>query len=73
MADAKTRVTKTSLRSIGWKQQYLENLENLENLVRTTHFLTTHTYQLSRWILFHELERGHDFNPCELIGQAFFY
>ncbi|KAI9319222.1 hypothetical protein BX666DRAFT_1841480, partial [Dichotomocladium elegans] len=61
---------KTSLRSVGWKQEYQETLEKL---VQTAHFLTTHTYRLSRWILLHELERDRDFDPSELLGQAFFY
>ncbi|KAI9315006.1 hypothetical protein BX666DRAFT_2029239 [Dichotomocladium elegans] len=46
MAEDKLNFIKTSLRSVGWKQEYEETLDNL---VQTTHFLTTHTSKLSRY------------------------
>ncbi|KAI9596129.1 hypothetical protein BDF19DRAFT_384649, partial [Syncephalis fuscata] len=58
---------KSSIRSIGWKQEYLTRLECL--VINT---IVTHTYAFARYIFIKELGLNKDFDIKTYISQRFF-
>ncbi|OZJ04686.1 hypothetical protein BZG36_02542 [Bifiguratus adelaidae] len=60
---------KCSINAIGWHQK---QLGRLRQLVTTVHTLTSHTYQFSRFIFLHELEKKSDFPLNEWVKKEFF-
>ncbi|KAI9591523.1 hypothetical protein BDF19DRAFT_389318, partial [Syncephalis fuscata] len=60
---------KSSIRSIGWKQEYLTRLECL---VINANTIVTHTYAFARYIFIKELGLNKDFDIKTYISQRFF-
>ncbi|KAJ2791801.1 hypothetical protein H4R20_006817, partial [Coemansia guatemalensis] len=67
--DEGVSVIKTSLKSVGWRE---DRLQDLRDLVRRVHNITTHTYQLARWIFVNEPVDDPTFNPGTLLKTNFF-
>ncbi|KAJ2801588.1 hypothetical protein H4S07_004895, partial [Coemansia furcata] len=62
---------KAPLQAVGWHE---DMLPGLEILVKNTHYLVTHAYQLVRWIFVFELVRtDFAFDPGLYMEQTFFY
>ncbi|KAJ2827428.1 hypothetical protein FBU31_003174, partial [Coemansia sp. 'formosensis'] len=62
---------KAPLQAVGWRK---DMVDGLEILVKNTHYLTTHAYQLVRWIFVFELVRtDYAFDPGLYMEKTFFY
>ena len=65
----KTKVIKASIQHLGWGDDYKPALETL---VRTVHYLTTHTYLFSRFIFIREKKEDDAFDLRPFLQARFF-